>query len=410
MQEILKIGKQTFWQLLGKAVVSLTTLVVLAAVARTYGEAATGLFTFSIVYLVLFYIFSDFGLNAVVLPKLQDADKVQQIIEWRKLLGARLLLSGLFLLISLIILPLLPFTTPTLFQSVLYGSLAIIAYAVFVTTNLIFQRNLRYDLSTLASSVGALLALAVIVGMAFFKLPIPFLVFGHFLGWLVIALVALFFVKQFTKEIAPIFNHKHLIKLLMTSWPIALTLVLNIVYFRIDAFLLANFRPMAEVGVYNVAYQVFQSVLVLPTFVMNSFYPMMLVTLKNNTNKFADQIRIAALGLLALSLLILGATYYLAPAITKLITGSGFGGLVESIKILSFGFPAYFLSSLLMWVMISQKMYKKLLLVYSLGLLFNLNLNLIFIPQYSFIAASWITGVSEYLILGLQVIVLRCKK
>ncbi len=100
-------------------------------------------------------------------------------------------------------------------------------------------------------------------------------------------------------------------------------------------------------------------------------------------------------------------TLLLAPVIIHLITGGGrFSDSAASLRILSLSFPAYFISSVLMWSLVTLKKYKSMLLIYIAGLLANGVLNFIFIPRYSYIASSYITGVSEYLILALQAVIL----
>ena len=180
-------------------------------------------------------------------------------------------------------------------------------------------------------------------------------------------------------------------KLITSSWPIAATLVLNVIYFRADTFLIAFYRSVSESGVYNVAFSIFQSALVLPSFFMNAYYPLMLKS-KNGIKLMA-----IVLGLLALLGSVL--TYLLAPWLINFLTGGGFTESIQSLRILGLGFPAYFLSSLLMWILISTGRYKTLLVIYTTGLIFNLGLNVIFIPAYSYLAASATTALSEYLIL-----------
>lgn len=391
---------------MGKIVTSLSTFIVLGLVARNYGEAGTGVYTLAVTYFAIFFIFADFGFNAYVLKKIQGKDLKIQSVEFEKLLGTRLLWGSTLFLIALGIVWFLPFATHEFAKAVIFGSSAIIVYGVFVTCNLIFQSKLKYELSAAATSVGALSWLFIITWFIALKLSVPFLVLSHLLGWLVIIFVALTFMKKLIQTLTPQFNLTYTKRLFKNSWPIAATLVLNVIYFRADAFILSYYKGISDTGIYNVAYQIFQSVLVLPTFIMNSFYPMMLISLKTKLNQFQKQIKLAALGLLLISLFLALILYSLSHVIIGLITGAGFSGSVISLQILSFSIPAYFLSSLFMWVMIAKKMYKKTIFVYALALFFNIFLNLIFIPHYSYIAASWITGVSEYLILGLQVVIL----
>jgi O-antigen/teichoic acid export membrane protein len=60
-----------------------------------------------------------------------------------------------------------------------------------------------------------------------------------------------------------------------------------------------------------------------------------------------------------------------------------------------------------MWVLMAKKLYKQLLLIYLIALIVNFFANWYFIPKFSYIAASWVTVVSEYLILLLQVLILH---
>lgn len=397
MQKVLIIFKQSLWQTLGKVVTSFSTFIILGLVARNYGEKGTGVFTLALTYLAISYLLSDFGFNAHVLRELKvQSEKCK--VEWQKLLGTRLIWSLVLAILSVGLLPFWPFATPEFSRAIIFGSLAIIGSGIFVTCNLIFQSKLRYDLSVLASSIGTIFSLIVFIFFTKAHFPISFLLFAHFLGWFVIAVSALVLVRKFLPAVTPLFNLQYAKNLFKSSWPIAATLSLNVLYFRADAFMIAIFKNTADVGIYNVAYSVFQSVLVLPTFIMNAYYPLLLKSL-NGVKK-------VGLGLFAISVLGTVLTIFLAPLITGILTGGGFTGSTESLQILSLGFPAYFLSALLMWLLIAKGQYKKTLAIYTFGLIINLLLNFIYIPQYSFIAASWTTVISEYLILIMQAVVL----
>lgn len=379
---------------MGKIATSLSTFIILGMVARNYGESGTGYFTLALTYLGIFYVFADFGFNAHVLRKAQSSKRKAQN-EWQKLLGTRIIWSIVLVIAAVGLLPFWPFSTPQFNASVLFGSLAIIAYGVFVSCSLIFQSKLRYDLSVLASSIGIFFSLGLFLYFTSINLPIPYLLLAHLGGWIVIALFAF----QFAKIGLPIFDKRYAYDLFKQSWPVAAALVLNVVYFRADAFMVAYFKGTAEAGIYNTAYSVFQSALVLPTFIMNAYYPLMLKTFKG--------IKLVGAGLLALALIGVILTIFLSPLIIKMLTGQGFAGSVQSLQILSLGFPAFFVSALLMWVLVSKGKYKPMLIIYGLGLALNLLLNFIYIPKYSFFAASWITVVSEYLILLMQIFLLR---
>lgn len=398
MNHFLKISQQTFWQIIGKIVISTSAFIVLAMVARIYGEAGAGVFTLAMTYLAMFHLLNDFGFNAHLLRVFSKLGRVDQSRIWRRLLGTRILWAFGLMFLAIGLLPLWRFAGQQFSLAVVLGSFTIVGSSIFITGNLIFQNKLRYDLSIIASIFGTIIYLGIAFWLFSANYPPPYLLFAQTIGWMVIGLMSIILLKRYVNSVVPVYDHQFTLNLIKNSWPIAATLALNVIYFRADAFILAYFRSSAEVGVYNVAYQVFQTALILPTFIMNAYYPIMLKTFSG--------IKFVGLGLLVLASAGTFITIFLAPLIIKILTGSGFSGSMESLRILSLGFPAYFLSALFMWFMVAKGMYKAILFIYGGGLAVNLILNFYFIPSYSYLAASYITVISEYLILLMQVVIL----
>lgn len=400
MQKLLKISQQTLWQVVAKGLSILTGFLIIGVVSRTYGEAGTGQFTLALVYLGLFYVLADFSLNAHLLHDLSES-------SWRKFLGTRLVWSTLLLLSSVIITFLLPANFTDEFKLAVYlGCLSIVFYGLNMTTNAYFQRVLKYQYDILPTILASLAGGLTVLYLASLKLPVYLLVLSYVVMWLVHGSGTYLYVSKIINNIRPLFDLKFSWRLFKEIWPMAAALIVNVVYFRADAFILSYFRSAAEVGIYNVAYQIFQVILVLPTLIMNSFYPILLSTLKESANSFAAEVKKTAGGLLMISLSISVVIYLLAPSLIHLLTGQGFAGSVATLQILSLGFPAFFLSSLGLLIMMAKKAYQQMLVVYFLGLIFNLAANLTFIPLYSYPAAAWVTTISEYLILGMQLVVL----
>jgi len=397
MQKLKIISQQTFWQILGKLVTATSTFIILGLVARSYGEEGTGVFTLALTYLAMFYLLADFGFNAHVLKKV-TSNKIQVTSEWRKLLGTRIVWSLALAGIAVLTLPFWPFATNDFSKAVLLGGLGIVGSAVFVTCNLIFQSRLRYDLSSLASSLGVVMGLMLYFWLSSLKLPVSYLLIVSSATWIIIAFSALLLTKKFLTSFFPILDIRYTKNLFKGSWPIAGTLALNVLYFRADTFMIAYFSGVLDSGIYNIAYSVFQSVLVLPAFIMNAYYPLMLKSL--------SLVRLVGIGLMVLGALATILAQVWSQYLINILTGGGFAGSAASLQILSLSFPAFFLSALFMWLLVAKGKYKTMLLIYTLGLIFNLALNFFYIPQHSFLAAAWITVISEYFILGMQAMVL----
>lgn len=402
VKSLTKISQQTGWQIVGKIVTSLSTIIVLGLVSRNYGESGTGLFTMTLTYLALFYLAADFGFNAYVLPKFKD-DPAQ----WQKLFGVRICWALLLLVLTILISYLLPFSNVQFRLAVLIGSTAILGNSLFISANAIFQYKLRYELSILASSFGALTGLLLIFILVSVKASEPLLLLAQALSWSAGGLLSLTLLKKLIKNIRPVFDFKYARALFLNSWSISATLIFNVIYFRLDSFILTSARSFSEVGIYNLAYQIFQAALVLPTFVMNAYYPMMINAFSANRRLFKKELLQLLFIMLVLSLAGVAFSQLFAPIVISVITGGkGFLGAADSLRLLSFAFPAYFLSAVLMWVLVVMKKYKTMAAIYGAGLVVNALLNIIFIPQFSFYAASVITSISEYLILLLQAVII----
>lgn len=404
MSSLKRVFSQTLWQVAAKVITSLSSLLIISAVSRQYGPMETGIFTQALTYLSFFYLAVDFGFNAHLLSKLIGESKET---TWRQLLGLRIIWSLVLLVIALLLLLVIPIHNLTFDQSVSIAVLAILGAGIFTTSSALFQSKLSYRFATIASLAGSLVTLISILTLVAFHSSVPLLFVGHMVGWLVCGGVSIFLVGKLIPRIKPIFNKDFVITTFKDSWPISLTLLINLIYFRFDSFVLSSVKSFSEVGLYNVAYSVFQTILVIPTYLMNSYYPIMLETMQQRFESFVPQVKKAFFGLLGLGLVAMVGTFILSGVFIQIVTsGKGFIGSVLSLQILSLGIPAFYLSALLMWIFISLKKYKLTTLIYFIGLMINATLNLIFIPRYSYLASSWITGVSEYLILILQLVIL----
>ncbi len=396
MELFKKISTQTTWQVLGKVITSLSTILTLSLITREYGAVGVGNYTLVLTYLGFFYLSSDLGLNAYLLPHILE----DRSLAWRKLLGLRLVWSTVLICIGVSIHKLLPFNSELFSQMLYFGILTVLFYAIYQTAVVYFQAKLRYDLVSLILGINSLILLAGSFILVTSHFSLQTLILIYLLAWLITALTVLWWVKSKFQQIKPILDLAFIKNTIYRVWPLSLTLVLNTIYFRADTFILASFKPLSEVGIYNLSYQLFQSILVLPTFITNAYYPLMLVDWKKSLLK-------VILAMAGLSVLGAVATWLLSPLVINLITGNrDFAGSVLSLRILALSLPAFFISSVLMWLLISLKKQKIVLCIYTSALILNIVLNYLFIPEYSYLAASWITGLCEYLILVMEVGVL----
>ncbi|MDP2873745.1 MAG: flippase [bacterium] len=401
-----KVSGNLVAQLVGKFVTTLATLVVTIFVARSYGPATYGYLTIILTFPALFYIIADFGLNTIFI---RDAAKIGKINEvFSVLLGLRVIWSLTLVILAALILFLLPY--PHFVKiGILIGLVTIITQSLYTSANAVFQSRLRYDRSVVASSLGSVTILILVFIAIKSLLGIWVIPASYVLGGVVMVLVSSFFVRQLIGAFSLRFDKNMARALVVSSLPLGLAAVFSVIEGKVDHLLLSILKPAASLGYYGVAYKIFEVVLVLPTFFMNAAYPLLVKYLATSQKDFARARRISLLTLMAGGFVTAFVGYLSAPALIRIVGGRDFGPSVGALRLLFVGLPFFFVTAFLFYEVILYRQQLSLAVIYFLGAVFNIVMNLIFIPRYDFNAAAIITGATEALILVLLLLALRGK-
>lgn len=377
------IAFNTASQLTGKIIGAGTTFLVSLMVARQFGADGYGDFVKVTTYIAFFFLIADFGLNAVYLQKPKDL--------WKSLLGLRIVGSLALMFLSLVILTFLPQGTsqgytPLVRFGIFLFAPTILFQAIITTSNAIFQRDLRYELATIAIAVGSVVTLAV---LWFTREGILSLLAGS-----VASAVASVVLIRTHEPLGIIVSKKTFRLLLVPAVPLGLTLVFNLVYGHADSIILTLTRQTAEVGIYGLSYRVFEVALVLPTFFMNAVYPMLLKAPRSSFKKILGS---SLLFLLSASLFLTICLWAGAPILAKV--RQDFASSVPALRVLSLGLPFFFVSAMTMWALVALRKQWLLFALYGAGMVLNVALNIFLIPTYGYMAAAWVTVVSEAIVL-----------
>ena len=387
------IAVNTAAQIIARGVSALTTLVITIIIARQFGASGFGDFVKITTYVAFFYLLSDFGLNAIYL---------QRKSEWEDLLVLRVLLSLLLVGIAYFGLFVLPRGTtqgytPLVRLGILLFIPSIVFQALTTTGNALFQKHLRYDLSTIAVIVGSVFSLCSVLGIFLFVFTgatVLWATTAVLIGSGANAFAALLLSRRLQPSSHARISFFSIRTLFIASIPLGLTLLFNLVYFRVDSIILTLTRTSGEVGIYGLAYKIFELPLVFPTFFMNTLYPIMLTTTDVMKRKLVAR---ASIFLFSSSLIVAGGLWICAPIISRI--RPEFVSGIPALRVLSLGLPFFFLSSLAMWILIAHKKQTLLAVIYGISMIVNVCLNCLFVPAFGFMAAAWITVGSEAIVL-----------
>ena len=400
-----KITLNTLYQIIGKVITMSVTIAATIIVTRTFGRQGYGAFSLMQTFPALFFIIADFGLNAIVTRELsKDWNTANRYFS--NALFIRILLSLILIFVGSLIILFLPYSGFVKF-GIIISMFLILTQALFTTTNIIFQTKLRYDLSTIGLVSGSVIILLLVIFLSKQNADISWISFSYVIGGAIsVILNFLLFPKVGFKPSYKV-NNSDVRYLLLNSLPLGLMFVFSQINFKADSLLISVLRlprnlglsGLESVAIYGLAYKVFEVMLVIPTFVMNSVYPVFVRHLVIGKKVFLRTFFKVLSVMLVIGILVSFVTTFFAPQIIKVLGGSAFNQSTQVLKILMLGMFIFYLTQPISWFIVTLNGQKYLPVIYLLSAIFNVSLNLYFIPKYSFYASSYITWLSELLIL-----------
>ncbi|MBM4401802.1 MAG: flippase [Candidatus Cloacimonetes bacterium] len=402
MKAYLTIASNTLFQLLSRAATAIIALIVTRLITQNLGLQGYGDYQIVLSFVTLFWILTDFGLNAVVVREMaSNEERLQSLFS--ALFSLRTALGVFLVFLCLAILSFLPYQ-PAVKLGVIVASLTIFAQGLMGASHGIFQVKLRYERLFISNLIGSLLLLALMLWATSAKLGVVALSFAFTTGYLVMTIASLLFIRTWVK-LKFSFDKALLKHLFIKTLPFGTALLFSLATFKIDAILL-SVLPLAAisnneaVGIYNLSCKVFELALVVPTFFMNVMYPILIRHFEESLTKFKSTFlkTLGSLSFAGIAAAIL--IYFLAPFIVQaLAKGEGFTPSINVLRILILASPVFYLSSLFMWVVLVFKKQKALIFIYLISFIFNFLTNYHFIPKYTYTAAAIITGATEALTL-----------
>ncbi len=389
-----KIAKNTLYQSIAKLFSSFIGFLITIIIARSFGVLGYGDFIKITSFVAPFYLFVDFGLNAFYLQLKKEEENYSRFFSLRLFLALLV-----FILINLIniFLPYNEFNnigySPVVKFGIFLFSISLFSQAIIYSSSAIFQKRLKYFYYMLSILLGSAVNLVLVLFFTKMQGSITYVILAFVISGILTALFTILFAREKISSLK--LNIQFSKKLIGLSFPLALMLIFNLVYFRIDAIILTFLKSTKDVGVYGLSFKFFDFLIALPLFLSNSLYPILLQNQKN-LRKLKLIIKNYSFVFIFSGIFLIIPFWFLSLLFSFI--NKDFLEAVLPFRILLFSLPFFFISSFFQWVLIAFKKQKFLMFVYLLTSLLNILLNLIFIPKYSYLASATITIISEALI------------
>ncbi|MDZ4385550.1 MAG: polysaccharide biosynthesis C-terminal domain-containing protein, partial [Candidatus Moranbacteria bacterium] len=188
---------------------------------------------------------------------------------------------------------------------------------------------------------------------------------------------------------------------LKESAPMGIAAIVTFVYFKMDTILLSVLKSSADVGIYNAAYKVLENITFFPGMIAGLVMPIMAHSIFANRGRFVDVADKTFKVFVILVVPLVIGTLFLADDVIRLIGGAGFAEAGVVLRILVFALAFIFFGQFFNTVLIVGNLQKKLMWMLGLAALLNVGLNLIFIPEFSYMAAACISVITEFTVVVL---------
>ncbi|MBL7058217.1 flippase [Patescibacteria group bacterium] len=391
-----KVAQNYILQVISKAISTILGLVAMALMARYLGLYEFGHYITIITFLSFFGILADLGLTLTTVQMISpEGANTRKILS--NLLGIRFVSALLFLGIAPLIVFLLPYETLTQTGVLITaGSFFFIALTQILIG--LFQKNLRMEKVAIAEVISRIVLVVGIALSAWFDLGLYsiliFIVLSSFVNFLL-----LFIFSRKLVKIRLEFDFELWIEIIKKSWPLAVTIGLNLIYLKADTLLLSFMKTEEEVGIYGSAYKVVDVFITLPFMFAGIVLPILTKEWSQGKVESYKQVLQKSLDTMIIIILpVVIGTQYIANNVMTAIAGKEFFQAGAVLKLLIIACAIIFVQVMFSHAVIAINKQKKLIVGYAFTAITALIGYLIFIPKYSYFGAAWVTIYSELVI------------
>lgn len=379
-------------------------LFTVGIMTRYLGTSGYGDYSTVIAFYFLITSLSDFGINQIFTREISRPKSDEKTII-ANVLGLRLSISLTVSILSALSIFFLNYNQQTK-QGILVMCVALIFSSISQTLNSVFQKRLVMNRLAWRELFGRVVQLVLTYLAVKNNWGVAGVVGATASSYLFIFLASWKLAKEYVKPSFS-FDKKYFIYFTKESLPLGLAAIVNFLYFKADILLLSYFKESHDVGIYGAAYKVVESLIYFPFMFMGLITPVFSYNIFKDPKKFLRIASHTLKALLVVTIPLVILLLFLAKEVVHVIAGENFNESVLVIQLLAPALGAIFLAHFFNSILIVANKQKLLLVILSIVAGINILLNVIFIPYYSFLAAAFISSISEIMVTLIVFIVSR---
>jgi O-antigen/teichoic acid export membrane protein len=362
-------------------------------IARYLGPVGFGILSFSMALVSIFGIFGDLGLSTLLTREV-SRDKSLQDKYVGNFIPIKIVLSILTFSLLVLLVNLMGYSQQTVYIVYIFG-LYMVTFTFSQIFFALFQAYEKMEYQAISLLINNLLILIGVIYGISLGFDIAYFAVLYFITSLIVLIYS--FLISTWKFASPHIkiDLKFWKKSLRLALPLSIVAIFATISFRVDTVILEVLQGNISVGWYNAAYRLIDFLNVIPIVFTGAIFPVLSKFHVSSKESLKFMFEKSLKYLFIIGLPIAAATTILAQDIILLLYQNSYYQSIFALQILIWAVPFLFFTSVFGVLFVSINKPNILIKSTLIIMIFNIVTNLIFIPIYSYIAASIITVITE---------------
>lgn len=387
-----RIAQNTAIQIIGKIISVLAGTAAFFLMANYLGAEQFGWYTTTISFLGFAGILVDFGLIPISAQMLSEP-RFDQKKLLSNLFTFRLTSAAIFFLLAPSIGLLFPYPVEVKW-ALWITSISFFAMTVNQIFMALYQVKLKLWIPSITEVCSRLFLLLLVI--LFMIQEVSFLSFMIAIS--ATTLLSVLINWYYAHKEIPItmaYDKEIWYSIIQKSWPVAVSIMFNVIYLKGDTLILTLTHSQETVGVYGLAYKFIDIVTQIAMMTMGILLPLMAYHWsRNKKTAFQQQYQQAFDLLLAMAMpLLVGIAFTAIPLMTFFDPSFRETGII--LQILSIAVFGVYLGAIFGHTAVAIDKQKETLWIYASNAILTLIAYLLVIPRFGIIGAAWVTVASE---------------
>ncbi len=392
-----KIVHNTMYQTAGRIIGTAFAFAAIVLMSRYLGTSKFGEFIIILSIVQFCGVVTDFGIHLITLQDIAQAGADKEKLISLNFTFRCFINLGIFIFF-LIAVPFFPYS-----QTIKLGILIMSFSNFFLSLNLIlvtvFQENLHTGRAAVSEIGGRVVNLAGVFIIIVLKMGVLAMVAASTFAFFVNLVISLLLSRKFLR-LRLCIDYAYFQKLAERTWPIALSIIFTLIYFKTDTIILSLFHPPSEVGIYGIPYRILETLSTLPPLFVFLIMPYLArFYARRDFKNLGHMVQNSFDTLAAIAVPFSAGAFMLGKPIIRLVAGESYDRAIPIFSILMLATSMIFLSSTFTHAILILEKQKMMLKYYIVTAVITFTLYVLLIPHYSMWAASLLTLFSEMLIL-----------